>query len=100
MQKRFQAVVCSVPSALESGVRAVDRPHEGLDDEESFEDFASEELDDTEPVEGSFFGTSDEAACNRVYGMFARSSVRHGHGDDLLSRDQRNAVRARALGAS
>jgi hypothetical protein len=89
MQYRSQAVVRSVPSVLESGARTVGGSNEAPDDEESFDDFASERLDDTEPAEGGFFGTSDEAACNRVYGIFARSSIRHGHGDDLLSRDRK-----------
>jgi len=41
------------------------------------------DCDDDEAPEGSFFGASDEAATNRVWGMFSRKQVKDGHGADL-----------------
>ena len=82
MRDTAHTVVCSaLPDPAEGGAREVDEDF----DLDAFVD------DEDDAPEGSFFGASDDAATNRVWSMFARASVRDGHGKDLLSPDGKHA---------
>lgn len=56
-----------------------DHDHDSNPDGDEDDDRDSDE----DAPEGSFFGASDELACNRVWNMFAKKSVKDGFGADL-----------------